>query len=142
VTPCEHESLRTLADNWLSDCESPWTSYRSDMNRLRDRLLAWLSEHPPEPAVPVTELLIYRSECGGVDTRLDALIAKHSIKPALPPNPHQQGTYLWAREEHMRGRAVRCPSRRLHVAIPAADDWDASLWTYDEFIATDWEVAT
>jgi hypothetical protein len=93
-------------------------------------LRAELQHHP---VVPLDELkAAYDAEDVG------ALIFKYTPQQ---PNPHPQGTYLWAREEHARGQLVR---RREWLAVATGiarlSDWSRMHFADADFTAADWEV--
>lgn len=106
----------------------------------------WLEKHPPTPSVPVSELRAWLARGWG-GGELDALLSKYD-PPSLPPNPHQQGTYLWAREEHARGHRPRRrewkPRSECSTTRPLNDPdgvpWEHCMFTHCDFTATDWEV--
>lgn len=141
MTLAEHAELTRLAREWLSCSDDGWR----DCGGL---LHGWLEINEPVSSVPVSELqaLLDGPDLqGGVWNAIKQLIAKHSPKPELPPNPHPQGTYLWAREEHARRHSVGRSwwSRRVGGAgraITPDSAWEHCSFTHDDFIATDWEV--
>lgn len=55
----------------------------------------------------------------------------------VEPNLHTKGSYLWAREEHARGRTVR---RDCTGCIASHKRWSDCMFTHESFIATDWQV--
>lgn len=103
------------------------------------QLQSWLDAHPPVPSVPLADLDAIRfTSAPELLGQLAALIAKHSPQPPLPPNPHQQGTYLWAMEEWNRGRSLTRDGRRI---VTPQNDWmSICSFTDADFTATDWEV--
>lgn len=137
MTPEEHRELLVYAR----------TINRGDATGRQ--LQSYLDAHPPVPSVPVSHLRSWQRN-GWVTAELDALIRMAEPKPPLPPNPHQQGTYLWAREEAERGRSVgREPmggiaggfsSQYRVVFVPGGPDWDTCSWKHSDFTATDWKV--
>lgn len=139
MTPEEHDQLRVAASNWCSRDGS-----QASGKQCGDELLFWLDAHPPVPSVPVSDLRAWQSN-GWVTSELVALIRMAEPKPSLPPNPHQQGTYLWAREEHARRQTVKTGWRRVEggetrMLVSADDDWSKVKFDHTDFTATDWEV--
>lgn len=124
MTPEEHSELLIIAR----------VINRGDATGLQ--LQSWLDAHPPVPSVPVSELRAWQNR-DWVDGEFAALLDKHD-PPSLPPNPHQQGTYLWAREEHARGDSVR--RHDWNSCCTARGEWLAFMFTHADFTATDWEV--
>lgn len=54
----------------------------------------------------------------------------------LEPNPHQPGTYAWARVEFMRGRDVRWGQDIFNHA--ATHDWTQFRFSHEQIISTRW----
>lgn len=141
MTPKEHAELLTIIDQFRLDTIS--------------QARAWLRNNPPtepeptkaEPDVPLRELqdLLGNMEDTGhrTVTREDCVrwlgdvIAEYTPKPALPPNPHPTGTYLWAREEHLRGRTVQLG---IFQVYPDRREWDRREWAHCHFTATTWKA--
>lgn len=138
MTPEEHNQLKTAASVWCSRDGSVASG-----KQCGDELLFWLDAHPPVRSVPVSDLRAWQRN-GWVTAELDALIQMAEKNPSLPPNPHQQGTYLWAREEHLRGSGMCRRSIGLNVPMKDVRDrivyWDQWSWSHADFTATDWEV--
>lgn len=134
MTPDEHK--------WLSDSATVWIEGSLDAERNCGSVLrSWLAEHPPVPSVPVAELSPIRDSMREyrIEEPLDALIAKYTPMPVLPPNTEKPGTYLWAYEEHRRGRTVRLLSTNDFPIRPSSV-WAERDWWHAHFVATDWEV--
>lgn len=107
-------------------------------------IVAWLERCDIVSSVTVSELqaLLDGPDLqGGVWNAIRKLIDKHTPKPELPPNPHPVGTYLWAREEHARGRSVATAwKNNERLTIRKTRAWSDARFTHTDFIATDWEV--
>lgn len=142
MSPEEWDQLRAAAVTWCGRDGS--------MSKCGDELAYWLDMHQPTPSIPLDEVkatfAVSERSWGDCMSQLDELIRKYEPKPALPPNPHQQGTYLWAREEAAaRGRDVgreRYGATYRTLFRPGGPLWDSCRWTHADFIATDWEVVT
>jgi hypothetical protein len=129
-------SLQALINLWTTVANSSGdAAYGVCVEGLR----AELQYHP---VVPLDELkAAYDAEDVG------ALIDRYTPPQ---PNPHPPGTYLWAREEHARGRRLRRKLRScwrlvlgpdsFAMASEPGDDWDSFRFTHADFTATDWEV--
>lgn len=106
----------------------------------------------PNDVVYVTcdTLEVLAGEMGNVTTgaECERMLRNLIGRPKPPPNPHPQGTYLWAKEEHSRGRVVWRLSRGAYrsstdvrpVNDPNGVAWSAAFFSDDDFSATDWEV--
>lgn len=154
-------ALQVLIDAW---------SRTADGNEVGDaavRLCAVALERTLQrhPVVPCDELSQLASEMLDTGHRevtnetcsqwLRDTVAKYTPKP---PNPHPQGTYLWAKEEFARGKRVRrncgglwrfvMKAKGLHpynafaVCSETGDDWSQFLFVDTDFTATDWEVVS
>lgn len=144
MTPEEHNQLKSAAAAWCSRDGSVASG-----KQCGDELLFWLDAHPPVRSVPVSDLRAWQRN-GWVTDELEALIRMAEPKPPLPPNPHQQGTYLWAMEEHARksdvsrrgepGFVVVAPECCKSFRCNARIDWDFYRFSNADFTATDWEV--
>lgn len=121
-------ALQALIDEW----RQLWATGDRTAKQCVLALEMTLQAHP---VVPLSEL---RSalDCTTRPPReaLEVLCFRYTPQP---PNPHPQGTYLWAREEQLRGRTVRRPhwSNLTECAM-----WESMRFSHADFIATDWEV--
>lgn len=86
------------------------------------------------PVVPLDEL-----QAAFDAHEVGTLIAKYAPQP---PNPHPQGTYLWAREEQDRNRTVRRRAWNGEACVPGCNRWEAVVFHHADFTATDWEVVS
>lgn len=53
------------------------------------------------------------------------------------PNPHPEGTYFWAKEEHARGRSVISPAGDR---VRAGYDWSKIALFSGEFEVDTWKI--
>lgn len=156
-----HEQLRKLSAQWLEDAEhmGPATAAEMELRECALTIRSLAANYPAVPAVPVAELQSlndgWRATWPGAELdktsaqlncfcdEIAQLIAKYTATPQLqlPPNPHAVGTYLWAREEHARGNVVRRFSGIGWTTYPNAFVWQQALWTHEDVIAVNWEVA-
>lgn len=138
MTPEEHSELLVYAR----------TINRGDATGRQ--LQSWLDAHPPVASVPLAELVDTHRHAGDCEGAIRDLIVKYTPQPPLPPNPHQQGTYLWAREEHRREHNVQRKAWAEHAADARSRDirivsdptdvaWSYCQFTDADFTATDWE---
>lgn len=143
MTPEEYSELMVAAATWR-------TSKALHERCCGEALIEWLSRHQPvttAPSVPVSELqeLLDGPDLqGGVWNAIRRLIEKRTPRPELPPNTEKPGTYLWALEEHRRGREVRCGWRKIadgskRTVVGPDRDWNDVAFDHADFIATDWE---
>jgi hypothetical protein len=141
-------ALQALIDNWrgYADHGDGGAFYKgiADCAAELERTLL------KQPVVPLSELRT-ALDCTTRPPReaLEVLCFRYTPQP---PNHHPQGTYLWAKEEHARGRKV---GRRLLAGKasacrergncrltndPVNVEWNQCWFTDEDFTATDWEV--
>lgn len=125
MTPEEHRELRAI----LSESRRNGSLY--DAHR---GLQAWLDNNHPTPSVPLAEVKAVRhGSWEDIIGAFDTLIRKYEPKPA---NPHAAGTYLWAREEHIRDHQVRLGVYTVRLGA----NWDRMEWNHHHFATTEWEL--
>jgi hypothetical protein len=136
-----HPALQTLIDEW----EERWVGFSggpsATMARQCIESLKWtLEQHPVVPLADLSALLDTPDHL--LRGLVRGLVAGYSHRP---PNPNPPGTYLWAREEHTRGRTVRRkfgPLADDWLAIGFNTPWEREGFRHADFTATDWEVVT
>lgn len=138
-------TLQALVDGWRAKANPKASDYDSALTygECANALELVLQTHP---AVPSSELralaekmddVLANPTCKTCSRWLLELVAKYTPQP---PNPHPPGTYLWAREEHARGRDVRVASWNRNVTAQRDCPWDSFRFNHCDFTATDWEV--
>lgn len=126
-------ALQALIERWPIDHGRLGQDFAEDLKQT-------LAEHP---VVPLSELVALLNrlgpELGRGGPAFADLVAKY--KPQ-PPNPHPQGTYLWAREENQRERQVHRRGDSARTRIDGNRFWMDLRFSHEDFTATDWEVVT